>query len=170
MKTIRIFDDNNYDMSWKRINREAVRAVIIKSGKVALIKSLKEGFYKFPGGGIEPGECHLDTLARETLEETGLSINPASVRELGVLHEIRKGFYGEEIFDQKSYYYYADVHDRISVQALDEYETEMAFVLEWADIREALAVNLRLGKNYSTPFVLREAYLMEYLLDLPEQG
>ena len=164
MKTLHLFDDHNYELTWKRINREAVRAVIVRDGFIALVKSLKEGFYKFPGGGIEAGENHSQTLIRETLEETGLHVLPATIKELGMLHEIRKGLYGDEIFDQKSYYYYADVRDELSIQNLSEYEKEQSFTLEWIDIQTALSVNRSLGRNYETSFILREAYLLQYIL------
>ena len=54
-------DHRDYLESWERIERNAVRAVIRKDNLIALVKSKKEGFYKFPGGGIEPGEEHIDT-------------------------------------------------------------------------------------------------------------
>lgn len=157
-------------MTWKRVNREAVRAVIIQNGKIALVKSLIEGFYKFPGGGIETGENHSDTLIRETLEETGLHVIPSTIRELGMLHEIRKGVYGNEIFDQRSYYYYADIRHDFSIQCLDEYEEELQFTLEWTDISTALSTNLKLGQNYETSFLLRESYLLEYILQHTKQA
>ena len=50
MRTIAIFDEKNYKENANRFIREAVRAVIIKDGKVALVKSLKKNHYKFPGG------------------------------------------------------------------------------------------------------------------------
>lgn len=83
MKTIKIFDEKNYDTSWQRVEREAVRAVILRGNKIALVRSRKEGFYKFPGGGIETDETHLKAVIRETEEETGLQVKPGSVKELG---------------------------------------------------------------------------------------
>lgn len=166
MQTLHIFDEMNYDPSWKTVCREAVRAIIIKDGKIALTKSTREGFYKFPGGGIESGEAHFDTLVRETKEETGLHVIPESVKEYGMLWEIRRGLYGDEIFNQKSYYYFADVTDSLSAQTLDNYEADMGFVLEWADLEPAYQTNMRLGGNYQTSFIFREAYMLKQLLAL----
>ena len=52
MKTIKVFDEKNYDTSWQRVEREAVRAVILRGNKIAMVRSRKEGFYKFPGGEL----------------------------------------------------------------------------------------------------------------------
>ncbi len=44
-------------------------------------KSLqKDGFWSPPGGGIDFGQSTEETLKREFLEETGLSINPGAFR------------------------------------------------------------------------------------------
>ena len=55
MKTIKIFDAKNYPPDLPVFQRSAVRAVIVKEKKILLVKSKKEGFYKFPGGGMEKG-------------------------------------------------------------------------------------------------------------------
>ena len=70
-------------MITQTLSREAARAVIMQNNAVALIKSEASGFYKFPGGGVEEGETHIDALVRETLEETGLTIIRHSISELG---------------------------------------------------------------------------------------
>ena len=55
---------------WKNYNQRSgivskvVVAIIIKNGKVALVKSLKENYYKFLGGGIELNKSHIDTIIR----------------------------------------------------------------------------------------------------------
>ena len=102
MDVIRIWDQHDYDPAWRRFIRRAARAVILTGdGKIALIKSRKEGFYKFPGGGMKRGESRLAALIRETREEAGLAIIPATVRELGLFWEIRKSIYDREIFEQR---------------------------------------------------------------------
>ena len=62
--------------------RPSVRGIIRKQGTVAMVHSLKYDYYKFPGGGIEPGESREETLIRETREEAGLTVLPDSIREL----------------------------------------------------------------------------------------
>ena len=72
---------NNFDPDGERFVRPSVRGIIIKDGKVALVHSLKYDYYKFPGGGIEPGESVIDALIRETAEEAGLTVILESIRE-----------------------------------------------------------------------------------------
>lgn len=165
MKLLYTFDGKDYDETWSTYSREAVRAVIMKEGKIALVKSKKEGYYKFPGGGREAGESRQDTLVRETLEETGLHILPQTIRELGMLLEIRKSIYEEEIFEQKSYYYYADTSEETSRQALDEYEQALGFTLEWTDIASAYLANKRIKKKYEASFLQRESYMLQFLTE-----
>lgn len=50
----------------------------------------RDGIYKIPGGGVENNESLLDTLCRETLEETGLVVIRDSVREIGDVLELRR--------------------------------------------------------------------------------
>ncbi len=42
-----------------------------------------EGLLEFPGGKIEKGEAPLQAAIRETREEAGLTLDPASAREIG---------------------------------------------------------------------------------------
>ena len=39
-----------------------------------MIYSPVNGDYKFPGGGIEPNEPHIETLRREIREESGATL------------------------------------------------------------------------------------------------
>jgi len=89
MDTLLVMDMKNYDESLPRFLREAVRAIIFSNGKIAMVKSEKEGYYKFPGGGIKNGETHEEALIRETLEETGLSISASSI----IIHSKSKLLY-----------------------------------------------------------------------------
>ncbi|MCL2080587.1 MAG: NUDIX domain-containing protein [Oscillospiraceae bacterium] len=166
LRVLHILDDKNYNPDWRRYFREAVRVVIIKDKRIALVKSKTEGFFKFPGGGIEHGESHLNAIIRETQEETGLHIIPQSVVELGMVWELRKGACAEEIFEQKSYHYYADIEDTVTAQNLSELEKELAFELTWTDIETAYNINTELGKASEKTYLLREAYVLKHLLDL----
>ena len=166
MKLIAIYDEKNYNENWPRIVRKAVRGIIIKNNKVALVRSEKEGFYKFPGGGIEKGESHLDALIREIEEETGLIAISDSIKEFGLIHEIRKSILEEnEIFDQLSYYYLIDVKEEVGVQKLENYEIELGYKLEWVDIKNAYQINSEIGKKYETKFILREAHILKLLMN-----
>lgn len=92
MKTLLVMDSKNYNDSMPHFLREAVRAIILSNKGIALVKSEKEGYYKFPGGGIENGETHVQTLKRETKEETGLNIIDSSIKAFGMVKEVKKVF------------------------------------------------------------------------------
>jgi 8-oxo-dGTP pyrophosphatase MutT (NUDIX family) len=171
MRLLRTFDAGNYDDSWNCYKREAVRAIIFRDSKIALVKCGLEGYYKFPGGGIEPGETHMQALSRETLEETGLKIIPKSVREFGALIEKRASIYGDpQIFEQHSYYYFAEAEDGNAQCSLDAYEAELDYHPVFTDLHTAIKANETLGGNYQSAFLIREAYIMELLKDRLEQN
>lgn len=166
MKLITLFDDKNYNQR-SGIVREAVRAIIVKDGKVSPIKSLKENHYKFTGGGIEFNEFHIDALIRETKEETGLIIKTDSIKECGFINEIRKSIFNDDAFEQKSYYYFAEVKDEICEQELLEREKNLQYVLEWVDPVIAYNVDYKLGQDYNNKFLLREACILNLIIDNP---
>jgi len=164
LELLKVLDLKNYDPSWFRISREAVRAVIIKRDKIALIKSKRDGFYKFPGGGIIEGESHFEALIRETREETGLYVIPETITPLGMVQEFRESIKGKKIFDQKSYYYCAEVETTVTSQNLDDYEKGYEFELEWTDIQTAHDDNTKFSEKHGLEFLVREAYILRCLL------
>ena len=104
------FDEANYQNIQKRTTRIAIRGIIFIDDHLVMIQSKKYQEYKFPGGGLEKGEKHIDTLKREVLEETGYHIKLDSIKELGFITEIRKSNQDDdEVFEMFSYYYYCSV-------------------------------------------------------------
>jgi 8-oxo-dGTP diphosphatase len=62
-----------------------VGAIIIESGSVLLVERGREplkGYWSLPGGVLELGEKLEEAVRRETLEETGLQVEPLSVVEI----------------------------------------------------------------------------------------
>lgn len=51
------------------------RGVVAQAGHVLLCRSLAKGYFYLPGGHVELGETAREALAREFLEETGLSVS-----------------------------------------------------------------------------------------------
>ncbi len=64
MKLLKEFEWTKVDPEWPVYARHAVRAIVIRDGRIALVKCGTEGYYKFPGGGIEPGETQAQALIR----------------------------------------------------------------------------------------------------------
>lgn len=48
---------------------------VVKNGDRFLVLRRKDGFWEFPGGGVDWGEDPEKAAKRETLEETGISID-----------------------------------------------------------------------------------------------
>ncbi|MCR5572613.1 MAG: NUDIX domain-containing protein [Candidatus Saccharibacteria bacterium] len=144
MKHLFTIDLKDYDPNAKKFYRPSVRGIILdKKGNVAMIYSQKDHFYKFPGGGIEGNETHLETLTREIKEETGMALIPDSVEEFGEVLKMQKGDESgkETIHIQQNYYYTCKVEDEVGEQELDDGEKALDFVLKFVPIDEAIAVN-----------------------------
>lgn len=166
MRQLFLIDKKDYDPSWRRFSRPSVRAVILRGDRVAMVHSLKYDYYKFPGGGIEAGESHLEALVREVREETGLKIIEPTVVEYGSVMRRRRGMYGEEIFEQENFYYFCEAEEASGAQHLDAYEAEAEFVLEFVALEQALAKNSgwKGTSEEDRGMVEREARVLELLL------
>lgn len=140
MRLLFELDTKDYNPNSARLIRPSVRAIIIQSGRIAMIHSLKYNYYKFPGGGIENGENHLLTLLREVREEAGLMVIPDSVKAYGYVHRQQLGRQGR-IFVQDNYYYFCQVDQKTASQELDPYESEEQFTLTWVLPEQAIAIN-----------------------------
>ncbi len=140
MRLLFEIDTKDYNPNGTATERPSVRGIIIKDKKIAMIHSLKYDYYKFPGGGIENGESHIDTLIREVQEESGLQVISESVCEYGYVHRIQKGT-DEDMFIQDNYYYLCDCKTKMTSQRLDDYENEEQFTLEWVSPETVLLTN-----------------------------
>ena len=85
MKELFSMDLKDYNPNDSVFRRPSARAVIVKNNIIALVYSVKERYYKFPGGGIKDGEDAFVALAREVKEEVGLIVKPESISEFGII-------------------------------------------------------------------------------------
>ena len=167
MKRLFTIDLQDYDPEWKKYYRPSVRGIIFDDdGNMAMIYSRKYHYYKFPGGGIEENESHIETLAREIKEETGMILEPGSAREFGEVLRIQRSHDTSEntVFVQQNFYYNCDVTDEKGEQSLDEKEKEADFVLKYVPIEEAIRVNSAFeGKPFKKQMVERERRVLEMI-------
>ncbi len=142
MKRLFTIDRKDYDESWAHSKRPSIRAVIFKGDKLAMVYSVRDKYYKFPGGGMEEHEGHHSTLIREVREEVGLNVIPFSIKEFGEVVVLRKSdIFENTVFEQESFYYFCDTEEAAGDQRLDDYEADAGFELRYVTIEEALAVN-----------------------------
>ncbi|MGH3394430.1 MAG: NUDIX hydrolase [Streptosporangiaceae bacterium] len=67
------------------MERSAVRVVLRDSGgRILLFRAVlgsrsEAGWWELPGGGLDPGETHLEAAIREIREETGLVVGAGQI-------------------------------------------------------------------------------------------
>lgn len=162
MRHLFTIDTHDYDPNGKAFIRPSVRGIILREGKVLMVHSLKYDYYKFPGGGIEPGETLTDALCREVAEESGMAVIPGSIREYGLVHRVQKGEQ-EDVFIQDNYYYLCDAGEAVG-QRLDDYEAEERFTPEFVTPEHAIQTNRFADHGPKDQIMLeREALVLERL-------
>lgn len=165
MRLLFELDTKDYDPGGVPFVRPSVRGILIRGGKIAMVHSLKYDYYKYPGGGIEPGESLEDALIREVAEEAGLSVIPESIREYGLVHRVQKSDRAD-FFIQDNYYYLCDAKDAVQPQHLDDYEAEERFTLEFVEPLHAIRTNRQKDHGPKDPIMLeREARVLEMLME-----
>ena len=165
MRVLFDIDTHDYDTNGKRLIRPSARSIIIRNGTILMVHSVLYDYYKFPGGGFEENESVSQALARETLEEAGVSIVPGSEREYGIVHRIQSG-HGADIFEQDNYYFFVDIDENSSGQDLDEYEQEEHFTPVWIDPEAALTANSKPDHGPKDPVMIdRETRVLKMLID-----
>ena len=163
MKTLIVFDRKDYDISSQRYIKNSARAIIITNNKVAMLYSNRYKFYCFPGGSIEKDETIIETLIRETREEAGLMIKQNSIKEFGMIIEIRKDLKAENgIYEQNEYYYYCEVEENIFEQKLTQNEIEAGYELKFVTLDEAINQN-ELEIEIKRIYTEAETYILKLL-------
>ncbi|MBR2811848.1 MAG: NUDIX domain-containing protein [Solobacterium sp.] len=167
MRMLFVLDAQDYDECIRDKVRDSARAIIIRDGKAAMVHSTLYDYYKFPGGGIRSGEDPVQAMIRETREEAGLAVIPASVREFGCVHRVEKNHPDEtERFIQDNFYYLCKAEDEPVPRHLDAYEQEEGFTPEFVDPETAIAVNLAAEVSpRNRQMLMREARVLRILID-----
>ena len=140
MRLLFDMDLKDYDDCTHTFVRNSARSIIIRDGKLAMI--------------------------RETREEAGLVVLPESVREYGYVHRIQRSDGDKtECFVQDNYYYLCDTDGTPVSQQLDEYEEKESYELEYVDPAAVIVKNRSVGKSpYNTMMFERDARVVELLI------
>ncbi len=166
MRLLFEIDKKDYANCTHTFTRDSARAIIIKGKRAAMVRSARHGYYKFPGGGIEPGESPVTAMTRETREESGLIVLPETVREYGYVHRIQRSDLDEaECFIQDNYYYLCQTANDPVSQKLDDYEAEEGYTLEYVAPSAAINRNRRAKvAPFDRVMLEREARVLELLM------
>lgn len=162
MKTLLVFDDENYTADMPVFEKFAARGVILRDGKLAVQKG-SAGECKILGGGIEQKEDAAEALYREVLEEAGLFIKKDTIRNLGTISEMR-----EDIFVKGTKYvchttfYLCEIEDKTTEPHMTQSEIEKGYHLEWIAPEEIIRIN---GAFSHQPWIKRDTAFIQLMMD-----
>lgn len=148
------------------LERQAVRAIIMRDQHILLLYTRRYDDYSFPGGGLAPGEEPIEGLRRELVEETGAA-NVAVAGCLGYLDEYRpppKG--GHDVLFMRSHFYLCRVEGELGAPAPEAYEVANGMVPRWIEISAASAHNRRVLEARPASMGLsieRETWMLAYV-------
>jgi 8-oxo-dGTP diphosphatase len=84
-----------------KMPRLAARALILQDDRLLLVNAYPGGqsdLWCAPGGGVQRGTSLPDNLAREVMEETGLTITVGTPALVNEFHDPESGFHQVEVF------------------------------------------------------------------------
>lgn len=162
MELLAKFDENNYENTTTVFEKYTIRGIIVREGRIAMQCS-RDGEYKIPGGGMEPGETYVQALAREVKEETGLFIVPEKAVPLGEILEVRKDIFEEtKKFICHSLFYYCEETGEETRIHLTKSEIAKGYYLKWATPQEIYDTNIKIEKD---PWIIRDTAFIKMIVD-----
>lgn len=163
MELLAKFDADNYENTHTVFEKYTIRGIIVRDGKLAMQYSNRDGEYKIPGGGMEPGETYVDALVREVKEETGLFVLPNKAVPLGEILEVRKDIFDEtKKYICHSLFYYCEETGEEEELHLTRSEIEKGYKVKWATPQEIYETNMKIGKD---PWIMRDTAFIKMILD-----
>lgn len=165
----KIYHKSNINLLGTFRNRNAVRAVIMDGSEIILAFLEKTNEYKFPGGGVKPGETNHEALRREIKEEIGAEV--LQIREkIAIIQEFDcREEDPEDYFTMVSEYYLVDIKSELGNQALDLYEEEFGFKPIRVNIAEAIKTNkenIETKTRRKSKWIIRETYMLEKIQEI----
>lgn len=79
-----------------------VRAVVLREGRVLLVRERADGGWSLPGGWADPGETASEAIAREVREESGFEVR--ITRLLAVYERDRQGHPPQPVYAYKLFF------------------------------------------------------------------
>jgi 8-oxo-dGTP diphosphatase len=70
---------------------ESVAWIWVRDGLMLAARSHHRDVFYLPGGKLEPGETYREALIREVGEESGITLDPASIEELFTINDVAHG-------------------------------------------------------------------------------
>lgn len=151
----------------RTMERHAVRAVIVRDGRLLLLHTRRYDDYSFPGGGLDLGEDAIDGLRRELMEETGartITVHGC----LGYLDEHRPSRDANyDVLFMRSHFYVCSVEGELEAAVPEDYELANGMVPVWIALEKALAHNrgvLRQRPGSMGISIERETWMLQYVL------
>lgn len=161
MELLLTLDRGDYTEGMPVVERHGVRAIILQGDKLA-VQCGRKGDFKLPGGGVDKGETHEQTLLREVREELGLLVLPQTIRPLGEILELREDLLcpGKK-YVAHNYYYSCAVEPRRVAVSPTPSELAKGYQPGWHTLREVYEQNLT---ALDEPWTLRDNAFLELLL------
>lgn len=131
--------DTKLDLNTSYEQRDVVRGICIKDGKILVLYPKEENIYGIPGGGIEVGESHEDALKRELYEEVG-ALDIHIVEYLGKMTSYRKKYQTDQLFVPTHHLYLVDIKS-FGAQHLIAYEEDLGLQFDFVDIHQVIETN-----------------------------
>jgi len=145
------------------VSRYGARGILLgDNNNIAMMFMSNNGYYKLPGGGIEPSETAEMAFLREIKEETGWC--SVIIHDLGYIEEHKL----QNQFMQLSYCFIAKKTNESQTVSLTCNEKALGFSLNWMTYENALRVmaqSFESCRDYSMRFMLlRDKTILEYAL------
>lgn len=151
------------NLGGQTIFRDAVRGIIFQDELLLMVYSEKNGDYKFPGGGVQPGETHPIALARELREECGAELTASGIAYARIYELDQALDEGVDIFKMLSTYYLCQIAPELGPQTLDDYEKDLGFRPVWIGLEEAICNNTAVLHQVNPPaprWTYRDLYVL----------
>ena len=130
--------------------REAVRALVVDADQRVLLVRFEfptATRWALPGGGLEPGESHVDALHRELEEEVGLVgavIGPQIWHRLHIVPFLNGKFDGQR---EQIYFVRCDAFEARPRLSWEQMNAEFVHELRWWTLDEIAASNAQFVPN-----------------------